>query len=168
MAIPKNKLELTKAITDNYTKLLVALKTIPSDLTSVKSLDGHAKNTLMSIKDLLAYLIGWGQLVLKWNHHKANGQQVDFPETGFKWNELGLLAQHFYKNHENDNLETLLEKLDQTVTQILSLIANKTNEELYGIAWHEKWTLGRMIQFNTSSPYKNALGRIRKWKKLNS
>ena len=28
-----------------------------------------------------------------------------------------------------------------------------------------KSTYGRMVAFNTSSPYKNARGRIRKWKK---
>ncbi|KQC02312.1 ClbS/DfsB family four-helix bundle protein [Pedobacter sp. Hv1] len=168
MAIPQNKAELTKAIVNNYAKLLAELKTIPSDLTSVRSLNGHTKNTLMNIKDLIAYLVGWGQLVLKWNHRKADGQHVDFPETGFKWNELGLLAQQFYKTYEHDSLETLFEKLDQTVNQILSLIANKTNEELYGVTWYQKWTLGRMIQFNTSSPYQNALSRIRKWRKLNS
>ena len=28
------------------------------------------------------------------------------------------------------------------------------NDELYQKTWYEKWTLGRMIQFNTSSPMK--------------
>lgn len=66
----------------------------------------------MSIHNLVAYLIGWGQLVLKWNDRKSQGHEVDFPETGFKWNELG-----------------------------------------------------KMIQLNTASPFKNATARIRKWKK---
>ena len=166
MAIPQNKAELTKAIIDSYSKLTTELKTIPSDKASVKELDGHAKNTTMSINDLIAYLIGWGQLVLKWNYKKDKGQKIDFPETGFRWNELGQLAQQFYKDYENDDLGHLLEKLDQTVAQILALIAGKTDEELYHMPWYQKWTLGRMIQFNTSSPYKNAKGRISKWKKL--
>ncbi|MFX4153989.1 ClbS/DfsB family four-helix bundle protein [Aliarcobacter butzleri] len=63
----------------------------------------------------------------------VNKEEVDFPETGYKWNQLGKLAQKFYED--------------------------------YKISWHEKWTLGRMIQFNTSSPYANAKARIRKWKK---
>ncbi|HAE68662.1 MAG TPA: hypothetical protein DCG77_15990, partial [Sphingobacterium sp.] len=45
------------------------------------------------------------------------------------------------------------------------LIEQKTDMQLYGVSWYEKWTLGRMIQFNTASPYQNAVGRIRKWKK---
>jgi hypothetical protein len=48
----------------------------------------------------------------------------------------------------------------------LKLIESKTNEELYEIAWYDKWTFGKMIQLNTSSPFQNAKDRIRKWKKI--
>ncbi len=165
MAIPKDKDELIKAITDNYKKLTIELANIPIDLTGKKELDGHSKNTLMSINNLVAYLVGWGQLVLKWNDKKSKGLKVDFPETDFMWNELGLLAQKFYCDYENDNFKTLMEKLDETTNEILKLIESKTNTELYEIAWYSKWTFGKMIQLNTSSPFKNAKDRIRKWKK---
>ena len=49
----------------------------------------------MSVSDLVAYLIGWGELVLKWNEKKEKREKVDFPETGYKWNELGKLAKKF-------------------------------------------------------------------------
>lgn len=166
MAIPENKEELLKAIVDNYQKLTTELSGIPIDLTGEKELDGHSKNTLMSINDLVAYLVGWGQLVLKWNDKRSKGLEVDFPETGFKWNELGLLAQKFYKDYENDDFRTLSAKLDKTTDEIIKLIESKTNKDLYEAAWYDKWTLGKMIQINTSSPFKNAKGRIRKWKKV--
>jgi hypothetical protein len=165
MAIPKDKGELLKAIVDNYKKLTTELLDIPIELTEKKELDGHSKNTLMSINNLIAYLVGWGQLVLKWNDKKSKGLDVDFPETGFKWNELGLLAQKFYKDYEKDDFKTLNEKLDKTTNEILKLIESKTNGELYEMAWYDKWTIGKMIQLNTSSPFKNAKDRIRKWKK---
>lgn len=166
MAIPKDKDELRKAIIDNYKKLTTELANIPIDLTEKKELDGHLKNTLMSINNLVAYLVGWGQLVLKWNDKKSKGIEVDFPETGFKWNELGLLAQNFYKDYEKDDFKALIEKLDKTTNEILKLIEHKTNKELYETAWYDKWTFGKMIQLNTSSPFKNAKDRIRKWKKI--
>lgn len=165
MAIPKDKEELVKAIVDSYKKLNSELLTIPTCLTTIKELEGHSKNTLISINDLVAYLVGWGHLVLKWNDKKSKGLEVDFPETGFKWNELGLLAQKFYKDYEKDDLNTLNKKLDKTTKEILNLIERKTNKELYEVAWYGKWTFGKMIQLNTSSPFKNAKGRIRKWKK---
>ncbi|MBU2238452.1 MAG: ClbS/DfsB family four-helix bundle protein, partial [Gammaproteobacteria bacterium] len=33
--------------------------------------------------------------------------------------------------------------------------------------WYEKWTLGRMIQFNTSSPMKNMCTKVRRFNKSN-
>jgi len=166
MAIPKEKDELLKAIVDNYKKLANELTKIPIDLTEKKELEGHSKNTLMSINNLIAYLVGWGQLVLKWNDKKSKGLEINFPETGFKWNELGLLAQKFYKDYEKDDFKALSEKLEKTTNEILKLVESKTNVELYEIAWYDKWTLGKMIQLNTSSPFKNAKDRIRKWKKI--
>ena len=165
MAVPQNKEEIKNAIITNFGKLQKELMNIPNELTEIQELEGHSKGTLMSINNLLAYLVGWGELVLKWNKKKENNEVVDFPETNYKWNELGKLAQKFYKDYENDDFQTLRNKLEKTVGKILELIESKSNQELYETNWYEKWTRGRMIQFNTSSPYTNARGRIRKWKK---
>lgn len=166
MAVPKNKEELIFEIENSYSKLKKDLETIPTKLTREKELEGHAKETKMSISDLVAYLIGWGELVLKWNRKKESGEKVDFPESGYKWNQLGKLAQKFYSDYENIDYSDLLNKFDQTVNKIHKLIESNTNEELYEKPWYDKWTKGKMIQLNTSSPYKNARSRIRKWKRI--
>lgn len=165
MAIPTNKEELKTAITFNYEKLKTELLNVPPHLAAIKELEGHAKGTKMSVNDLVSYLVGWGELVLKWNREKEKGNTVDFPETGYKWNELGKLAQKFYADYAQKESTWLLKKLDNVVGEILSLIDTKTNQQLYKVAWYDKWTLGRLIQFNTSSPHANAKGRVRKWKK---
>jgi len=82
-----------------------------------------------------------------------------------QWNELGKLAQKFYADFSSYNYNTLLKKFDKTVKNILELVESKTDQQLYGSPWYTKWTMGRMIQFNTSSPYKNAHNRISKWQK---
>lgn len=167
MAIPKNKEELLHSILGNYEKLKTELAGIPSELAGIRALEGHSKNTIMSVNNLLAYLVGWGQLLLKWSDRKDKGLEVDFPETGFKWNELGRLAQKFYQDYEQDDFQTLISKLDNTTYEVLKLVESKTNNELYELAWYDKWPLGKMIQLNTTSPFKNAKDRIRKWKKMN-
>ncbi|MEO4005223.1 ClbS/DfsB family four-helix bundle protein [Flavobacterium sp. CAU 1735] len=164
MAVPTDKTTLISAIQINYGKLRNELITIPENLAIIVELEGHAKGTQMSLHNLVAYLVGWSELVLQWNQKKDAGERVDFPETGYKWNELGKLAQKFYSDYEPIDWTALLQQLDQTVDRILELIERKTNTELYEQSWYEKWTLGRMIQFNTASPYTNARGRIRKWK----
>ena len=168
MSVPTTKAALQHAIVTEYTKLKKELALIPQEQATVQTFDGHAQGTQMSLCDLLAYLIGWGELVLQWVDHKDHHLPVDFPETGYKWNELGKLAQKFYRDYEALDYLQLQEKLDQTVDALLALIERKSNAELYEVPWYTKWTLGRMIQFNTSSPYANARGRIRKWKKEQS
>ena len=162
MAIPNSKIELQNDIKLTYTKLKIVIDKVPLELCELQILVGHSKDTKMSVRDLVCYLIGWGELVLKWIKNKDTGINVDFPETGFKWNELGKLAQKFYRDYDKYTFEELKLKLDDMVTLIESIISQKTNSELYEVNWYEKYTLGRMIQLNTSSPYKNAKNRISK------
>ena len=168
MAVPTNKDELLKAINANFDKLIVDLRGVPLSMVNERTLPGHAKETQMSVANLAAYLVGWNELVLKWLSRDAAGEPIDFPETGFKWNELGLLAQKFYSDYENVPYHQLLERLAVAKAQIVSSIEALGNDDLYGRAWYGKWTMGRMIQFNTASPYTNARGRLRKWLKTNS
>jgi len=165
MSIPQNKEELKKAINDNYEKLENELSAVSIHLVHLKELEGHSKNSTMSVHNLVSYLIGWGELVIKWNNLKDQNIAVNFPETGFKWNELGKLAQKFYSDYESIEYPQLLIKLDTTAKEILQIIENKSNETLYHRAWYNDWTLGRMIQLNTASPFNNAKNRLRKWKK---
>lgn len=167
MAVPSNKSELIAAIEVGYDKLIAELADIPSGMLREQSLEGHAKGTSMSVDDLLAYLLGWGKLVLKWHKRMALGQEIDWPETGYGWNELGPLARKFYADHAHASHTDLLEQLAQNKQAIVSLIQSKSDSELYGTPWYGKWTMGRMIGFNTASPYVNARGRLRKWKKAN-
>lgn len=167
MAIPKEKTELHSAIMDSYEKLINELSTIPIHWVHLQNLEGHSKNRFMSVHNLVSYLIGWGELVIKWNNLKDKNIAVHFPEIGYKWNELGKLAQKFYTDYESIEYAKLLIRFDTTVTDILQIIEKKTNDELYHTTWYNEWTLGRMIQLNTASPFVNAKNRLRKWKKSN-
>ncbi|MEM1124534.1 MAG: ClbS/DfsB family four-helix bundle protein, partial [Bacteroidota bacterium] len=147
-------------------KLRQEIKETPVEWTDLTELDGHAKGTKMTVKNLISYLVGWGELVLKWHRLKTNNQTVDFPETGYQWNELGQLAQKFYKDYATLSFDDLMNKLDKTVANILQLVEKQDNQQLYQAGWYKKYSMGRMIQLNTSSPYKNARVRIRKFKKV--
>ncbi|MCO6507043.1 MAG: ClbS/DfsB family four-helix bundle protein, partial [Snodgrassella sp.] len=99
--------------------------------------------------------------VLSWHVQEEKGQEIIFPEVGFKWNELGQLAQKFYYDYKNINdYNALLRLLDKNKNDIIKLIEGFSNEALYEVTWYGKYTRGRMIQLNTSSPYKNASGRL--------
>ena len=163
MAIPTSRDELISAIIDRFGKLDAALDAVSADIADEKSMDGHSKDTIMSVNNLVAYLIGWNELVLKWLDRDAQGKDIEFPEVDYKWNELGALAQKFYEDYSAYSFAENRKRLTVAKDQLLSEVSKRTDEELYGSPWHGKWTKGRMIQFNSSSPYENARGRIRKW-----
>ena len=165
MAVPQDKDALLAAIETEFARLEKTLADVPVASIHDKTMEGHAKGTWISPFDLVAYLTGWNELVLKWLDRDARGLPVDFPDTGFKWNELGKLAQKFYVDYEGLPYPQLRARLETAKGEIVREIARRDDAALYGRGWHEKWTMGRMIQFNTSSPYTNARGRLRKWLK---
>ncbi|MCA1955407.1 ClbS/DfsB family four-helix bundle protein [Zymomonas sp.] len=165
MAVPQDKTALLQAIDKNFEKLMGYLRFIPPEYAKDKNLSGHAKGSMMSIHDLVAYLSGWNALVIKWLTQDATGKEIHFPETGYKWNQLGKLAQKFYQDYDDWEYTALIDYLSSLKSQIVEKIESYDNEKLYRAAWYGKWTMGRMISFNTSSPYANACGRLRKWAK---
>lgn len=168
MAVPGSKDELLDAITKTFDRLREDFTRVPKERAREATMQGHVAGEMMSPADLAAYLIGWNELVLKWIDRDDQGEAVDFPETGFRWNELGLLAEKFYADYEPFDWPKRLELLEAAKEKLVSTISMRSNDELYGKGWYGKWTKGRMIQFNTSSPYANARARIRKWLKANS
>ncbi len=168
MAIPQSKTELIEALETRFEKLMRSLDDVPRDRADKRELEGHSQATLMSVSDLISYLIGWNEQVLQWLTEDDAGLEVDFPSKGYKWNQLGQLAQKFYADYDALSYVQKLERLRHAQSEILSQISKRSNDELYGRGWYGKWTKGRMIQLNTSSPYQNANGRIRKWRRANN
>uniref|UniRef100_A6VYB4 ClbS/DfsB family four-helix bundle protein n=1 Tax=Marinomonas sp. (strain MWYL1) TaxID=400668 RepID=A6VYB4_MARMS len=166
-SVPQSKDELLSAINSIFPKLMDDYRIVPESLSRKCELEGNIKGTQISVCDTVAYLVGWGKLVLKWHSLKSQGLPVDFPDTGYKWNQLGLLAASFHAEYSDWKYEDLLTELDSTINELISLISSLSNEELYETTWYEKWTLGRMIQFNTSSPMKNMRTKVRRFNKSN-
>ncbi len=167
MPIPQNKDELLAAIRTDYQKLDKDLKRVPDKLAIQELMPGHAKDTLMSPYQLVAYLVGWADTVLEWNKEKEAGREPHFPSKGYKWTELGLLAQKFYCDYPDTNYIQIQQLLQQRLDQIIAIIESKSDAELYQSKWHKDYSMGRMIQLNTSSPYKNARTRVRKFLREN-
>lgn len=127
MSIPNNKLELKQAIKLAFDKICADYSNIPEEFTRKSEIKGNVKDTEISVSDTLAYLIGWGKLVLKWYRLKDSDQLVDFPETGYRWNELGKLAQSFHHEYKDWAYIDLLNEFRETTTNILKLIDSLDN-----------------------------------------
>lgn len=166
-SIPRNKEELTAAIADVYEKLAADYAAILPEVTREPGVEGNVKGSFISVCDTVAYLVGWGKLVLKWHDRRSKGEPVEFPETGYKWNQLGELATSFHGKYKDWEYARLLHEHERVMEDILAVVAATGNHDLYEIPWYEKWTLGRMIQLNTVSPMKNMRTKVRRFKRAN-
>lgn len=161
MAVPENKAALLEAMEKAAFALNKKLKRIPPVIAFEAHLDGHVAGTKMSVANLVSYLLGWGEQVLYWHQQEAAGGEIDFPAKGFKWNELGRLAQKYYADYAHvQSWPELLKQLEENQHRLRELVETYSDNALYHQSWYGKWTRGRMIQFNSASPYKNASGRL--------
>ena len=163
--IPKNKGELISEIKKHFTTLWKDLETLPAQLANRKQLEWQIKDTKASVNNLISYLIWRWDLVLKWERNFETPEELQLPEIWFKWNELGNLAQKFYKDYDHLDFSTLKALLRENNISIIKMLENHTNKELYEKARYTKRTFWRLVQLNTSSPYKNIRSRIRKYLK---
>ena len=164
-SVPQSKNELLAAINSVFPKLMADYQVVPESLSRKCGVEGNIKGTQISVCDSVAYLVGWGRLVLKWHRLKSSGEPVEFPESGYKWNQLGLLAVSFQEKYSTWQYNDLLNELESTTNEIIALVSSLSSDELYGKAWYEQWTFGRMIQFNTASPMKNMRAKVRRFNK---
>jgi len=163
MPVPQSKQDLLEAINASYDKLTVDLAKVPPARAREASMPGHAAGTVMSPADLVAYLIGWNRPVLSWHETRSRGAEPDLPATGFGWNQLGALAQQFYRDQAAASWADLLQQFSLAKTDVVELVESMSERELYDDPWYGRYTAGRMIQLNTSSPYTHARARIRAW-----
>jgi hypothetical protein len=166
MPLPSNKNELLSSLQAAYSKLVEEVASVPSELERNPELEGG-----ISPCDLIAYQIGWGQMLLSWDDHETRGKAVEMPAPGFKWNQLGLLASSFYREQHGQTLKELLAQFAKLVDKIRIFIESNSEDMLFGIGkrhWAgQKWPLAKWIQVNTIAPYGSARAKLRKWKKSN-
>lgn len=71
---------------------------------------------------MLAYQIGWMQLIWQWEAANRQGKSVITPHPDYKWNQLGGLYQYFYRTYAQQSLSALQKQFTENVTAIVALI----------------------------------------------
>jgi hypothetical protein len=84
-----------------------------------------------SVKDVLAHLIEWEQLVLGWIETGRSGKIPAIPAEGYKWNQLPALNQHIYEKYRDRSLAEILEQFHSSYQQVLASIQGFPEEILF-------------------------------------
>ncbi len=166
MPLPASKIELLDNIRSAYEKLDHEFADVPSNMEKNQHISGH-----ISCCNTLAYQIGWARLLLGWEATERKGLQPAMPAKGYKWNELGKLAQSFYDESSSKSLKQLRSEFHNEFSNLLQWVESLSEEELFVVhqrQWAgEKWPLVKWIQVNTIAPYRSARTKVRRWKKAN-
>jgi len=164
MPLPTTKAELLESLQKAHSQLDQELSRVSRDQERIKEIQGG-----LSCCDLLAYQIGWGQLLLGWDKAERLGQDAILPAEGFKWNQLGALAESFYQRESQRSLAELRSDWQETVDQIEAWIESLTTEEIFEPCirkWAgQNWPIIKWIQVNSIAPYQSARTKLRRWLK---
>ena len=124
---------------------------------------------------MIAYQLGWLDLIMGWDRDEAEGKQVITPSPGFKRNNLGGLYQSFYERFSTYSLSELQELFKEQVTVFVDWLASFSEEDVFtpgsrkwASSTPSNWPVWRWVHINTVSPFTSLRSKIRKWKKLNA
>jgi len=84
-----------------------------------------------SVKDVLAHLTEWQQMVLGWYHAGQAGETPALPAPGFKWSELPALNQAIYEKHLDRPLPAVLEEFRTAYRQVTAWVESLSEEDLF-------------------------------------
>lgn len=169
MRVYANKEELKVEIKKSFDKYISEFDNIPENLK-----DKRVDEVDRTPAENLAYQVGWTNLLIKWEEDERNGLQVKTPSDEFKWNQLGLLYQHFTDTYAPLSLRELKEKLNENINSIYDMIDVLSEEELFKPhmrKWADEatktaiWEVSKFIHVNTVAPFGTFRTKIRKWKK---
>lgn len=160
---------LSKEIQNESNKLLAVIADTDVKDRAIKDIEGTGG--AVSISDLIAYQIGWGNLIVNWYEAGLKNEVPQMPGDGFStWDYVGL-ARHFYTKYRFDGYKKQEHAFSDVVKKILIIVEREfetKNLDKEGLwLWctlpsGKQWPLSKWIRVNTVAPYKRATGLIKK------
>lgn len=123
-----------------------------------------------SAKDVLAHLIEWEQMLLKWHAAGLKGEMPVTPSEEYNWAQTPLLNQKIYEKHRDRSLADIQKDFKSSFKKMLSTIQGLSDEDLFThgrYAWTKNNTLGAYFVSSTSSHYHWARTTMKKGLKAN-
>ncbi len=118
-----------------------------------------------SVKDILAHLLEWQDMVLNWYSAGLQGKVPAIPAEGLTWAQLPQLNQRIYEKHCGRPLADIQKDFKTSHKKCVSIIQSLSEEDLFTrgrYAWTKTVTLGSYFTSCTSSHYLWARKNIKK------
>lgn len=175
MPRPKTKDELLSAAEDNYKKLLDIIRGMsekelltPFDFSGDASKKEAHWNRDKNLRDVLAHLWEWHQLLIKWFSENINGNNIPFLPEPYNWKTYGDMNIEFWKKHQKTGLEDIKKQLGKSHEDIVDIIKSLSDDDLFTkgkYKWVGGTVLGSYFISTTSSHYDWAIKKLKAHKK---
>lgn len=163
MPRPTSKDALLEAMHAERHKLDALLNTLPADRMTEPGVCEQ-----WSVKDILAHLYAWQQMVMAWYGAGKRGESVKTPAPDLGWSETPALNQRIYEQYRDTPLSDIQAKFAASYDEIRALISAIPEDDLITpkvYAWTKTSTLLSYFVSCTSSHDHWAYDEIRRWKK---
>lgn len=161
MGRPTTKDALLRAASDEFAQLWAVVAAVPE---TQRERPGACE--AWSVKDLLAHLDAWHELLLGWEAAGAAGDRPAIPAPGYTWVQTPALNEAIRARCANDDWADVATRLRDSHARVLEVIDGYDAEDLFvkkRYAWTGTTSVGSYAVSATSSHYAWATKLIRKW-----
>lgn len=123
-------------------------------------------NGSWSVKDVLAHLVAWQDLLDGWYQQEQTGGQPHVPAQGYSWSQMSQLNEKIFREHRHDPSEHVRAELRRSHERLQKMVAAHSEEQLFAkqrYAWTGSTSMGSHIAGCSASHYQWAIELIRKW-----
>ena len=160
MSKPTTKNQIIEAAQTERT----ALEQLLADLTPEQMIQPKVVGD-WSAKDVLAHLIEWEQMVVKWYEAGVKDKVPAVPSEEYNWGQLPQLNHAIYLKHRDRSLADIQKEFKASYKKIIKTIQDIPEKELFTrghFAWTRNNTLAAYFVSGTSSHYRWARTALRK------
>jgi len=117
-----------------------------------------------NVRDVLAHLYEWHQLLLDWIKDNTSGNNVPFLPKEYNWKTYPKMNEKFWEKHQNTPFYQAYNILKDSHKKVIRIIGWFNDDELFAknhFAWTGGTTLGGYCVSATSSHYNWAIKKIK-------
>jgi hypothetical protein len=163
MGRPSSKQELLAAAETEFERLWAAV-----DLVDRGDREQPGACETWSVKDLLAHLDEWHDMVLGWEAIGSDGGTPEMPAPGLRWAQTPALNQTIFERTQHDSWDDVANRFRRSYGRVQAVIESYSEEDLFTkkrFGWTGSTSVGSYFVSASSSHYAWASKLIRKWAK---
>jgi hypothetical protein len=158
---PTNKNEILELIQVERSRLEATIGKLTESQMLAPELEGER-----SVKDVLAHISAWEQLMVQWLVETYAGLTPERPAPGMTWDNLDQLNEQIYQKNQGRSLAEVLAMSKSAHSQAFQAVQEMTDRDLFDgarFAWRNGDPMWHMVAANTWWHYKEHSEQIEAW-----